>query len=288
VTFLQPPRLLVRRATRHDYRAISRLLDDNWAVHTRLLPEDIKAKLEQYITFVVEDQITLRGFFMVEPQPPKIGLVVVVALHDNAQVSPFLDLVLPAVEEELRKQNLEILLQIGYANWLTCKLHEYGFVVQDEVITFEWKQQPLPDLPPHPSLQIRSAHFSDLPTLLTLDQMVFGPTWRKPRIAFREALVRAVSFKVGLIGNKIVAYEWCDQFGDHGHLTRLATHPDYQRQGIASHLLRCAIEELVKLKVKTVSVNTQKHNLRSQKLYLHFGFTPTSQVIAVYQKEVGK
>lgn len=280
--------LTLHQATKADLSTIERLLEQNWAVHTRLLSADIGPKLETCIAFVVRDVIALRGFLMVEPQPPDSGLIIVAALHDNIHVTNFLDLVLPAAAEALLAQNLRFLLQIGNASWLTRKLFQYGFEVTEQIVTYEWENQPLPQLSPHPLLTIRSAHLDDLNTLLELDQMVFGPTWRKPRGTFREALGRAVSFSVGLVENKIVAYEWCDRFNTHAHLTRLATHPDFRRQGIAGQLLAHTIQFLLDRQIKTISLNTQTNNLTSQRLYRRFGFKSTHQIIDVYQKDLKK
>ncbi|MFQ5577953.1 MAG: GNAT family N-acetyltransferase [Anaerolineae bacterium] len=284
--FVQPSRLTVRRARRADVTAINRLIESSWATHTRLLPNDLEAGLEQYIAFVTEDQVALRGFMMVEPQPPQASLIVATALHDNSRPGPFLGMVIPALETELRRQGLTYVLQIGEAAWLTGELPRYGFKVIDRVMTFEWRRQPLPAVTPHPRLRIRTAHQADLPGLLALDRLAFGRVWQKPRPTFRQALSRAAVFSVGVIGQTIVAYQWCDRFGDHGHLTRLATHPHLQRRGIGAQLLRHALQTLLELGVNTVSLNTQTGNLNSQELYRRFGFAPTNQVIDVFCKEI--
>jgi len=282
----KPGRLRLRRASKNDYKAISYLLNEHWAVHTRLPLEEIEVKLNTRLAFLVEDQIALRGFMMVESQPPQNALIVTTAVHDNSKISVFLDLVLPAIETELRQQRLKYLIQIGEADWLNRELLNHGFEIQEEIITFEWKAQALPSLSPHPKLVIREVHISDLPDLLVLDQIVFGPVWRKPRSAFREAIERAESFVVGLIDDTLAAYAWCDQMGDHGHLTRIGTHPDYQGQGIGAHLLRHTLQSMLDLRIKTLSLNTQKNNLRSQELYRRFGFEQTHKKAGVYRKKI--
>ncbi len=263
-------------------------MEHNWAVYTRLVSPEVEAKLNTYIAYLVEDDIALRGFVMVEPQPPDAGLIVTLAVHDNSSVVTVLDLVVPALDAALRMHHLSFLLQIGQAPWLTSVLPQYGFAVADQIVTFEWQKQPLPPLQQHPHLQVRPAHLYDLPDLLVLDQLVFGPTWRKPRSTFKQALALATSFNVGIVEDTLIAYEWCDQFGDHGHLTRLATHPTYQQQGIGAQMLRQALETLMGHGVVKVTLNTQIDNVISQKLYRRFGFKPTAQVIDVMLKQVKK
>jgi len=287
VIFQPPARLTIRHANKTDHRAISRLVNDNWAVHTRILAADIESRLDEDIAFVVEDQFAVRGFLMVEPQPPQFGLIVVAALHDNSRIAPFLALTLPAVEQELRQLHLSALLQIGEAPWLTHELPGHDFLVVDRVITFEWRNRPLPNFVPHPRLQIRPAHLADLPELLALDHVVFGPTWQKPRATFREAMARAAAFTVGFLDGRLVAYIWWNRFNAHAHLTRLATHPDFQGQGIGATLLRHTMQNIMAANIKTISLNTQIDNERSQNLYRRFGFRATPHIIHVYQKNIG-
>ncbi len=162
----KPGCLRLRRASKNDYNAIRHLLEDHWAVHTRLPLEEIEAKLDSRLSFLVEDQVALRGFMMVESQPPKNALIMAAAVHDNSKTSTFLNLVLPTIEAELRQQQLKYLIQIGAADWLNKELLKHDFEMQEEIITFEWQAQSLPPLPPHPKLLVREVHISDLPGLL--------------------------------------------------------------------------------------------------------------------------
>ncbi len=284
VTLNLSRQLTVRKATRRDTRAIKHLMEHNWAVHTRLMPPEIESRLEDCVALLVEDETAVRAFALVEPQPPDAGLVLTIALHDNSVITRMLDILLPVIEKELRDRQLKFLMQIGPAQWLIDLLPQYGFFSDNKIVTFEWQLQPLPDIAPHPRLKIVSGHISHLPELLRLDRLAFGPTWRKPRHSFRQALGHAASFNVGMIDGEIVAYEWCDQYGDHGHLTRLATHPRYQGQGIGAQMLHRAMTTLVERGVRVITLNTQTDNLPSQHLYRHFGFTETAQVVDVMVK----
>jgi len=284
VILKSPRHATVRWATRHDAHAIQTLMEHNWAVHTRLMPPEIESRLRSCVGLLVEDDVTLRAFALVEPQPPDAGLLLTLAIHDNSAIAQMLDLLLPAIEQELRVQNLKFLMQIGPAQWLTDLLPAYGFFSESQIVTFEWRFQPLPTITPHPKLEIIPGHLAQLPALLALDKIAFGPTWRKPRTAFKDALGGAVSFNVGIIDGDIVAYEWCEMYGDHGHLTRLATHPQFQGQGVGAQMLHGAMKALIARGVRTITLNTQVDNLPSQHLYRRFGFTETPQIVDVMVK----
>lgn len=279
-----PPAFNIRQATRSDARLIRRLLDENWAVHTRILPGHVQDKLNEYVAYLAEDHLSLRGFLMVEPQPPRSSLIVTVAVHDNSNILAVLKGLIPQAEIELRRRGVEAVIQIGQAVWLTQELPKFGFRVKDKIITLEWYKHPLPQIQPHPKLHIRSAQLADLPELLTLDRLAFRQMWHKPKTAFREALTRALSFAVGTIDETLVGYEWCDQFDDRVHLTRLAIHPDYQGIGIGTQLLHYTLRTVMSLNINVISLNTQKNNLRSRELYRRFGFKQMPEETGVYWK----
>lgn len=281
-------KLKIRPATRSDFRAIKDLIENSWAVHTRLVLPSIQENLDRYVSFLVEDENALRAFLLIEPQEPDSALLLTLAIHDNVSVVNILDRLFPMIKETLKERGVKHLLHIGQARWLISILPQYGFAVKDQIITFERKKQTLPEIIHHPNLIIRPAHLSNLQNLLALDQLVFPYTWRKSHGTFKQALAQAVSFNIGSIDGQVVAYEWCDQLGDHGHLTRLATHPNFQKQGIGAQMLHQALSDLHKNGADKITLNTQINNLASQRLYHRFGFKSTAQIVDVMLAEIQK
>ncbi len=274
----------IRPATKSDYRAIARLIENHWAVHTRIFMEDLQIRLEQYIGFVVEDAVTLRAFLLLEPLPAEISLIAVVAVHNQTDVLHLLQSTFPLIEFDFMQRGYRVIMQFGEAEWLTQPLVQLGFFVKEKMLTYEWHHKPLPDIPTHPHLRVRSAHPADLPDLLIIDHLAFVDMWHKSRLILRDALSRAALFTVALHDHKIVGYQWCDRVGNHAHLTRIAIHPHYQGQGIGTQLLYHAMQHLKARHIKHISLNTQEHNLRSQVLYQRFGFRQTKRVIEVLWK----
>ena len=276
--------LTIRRATQGDARYIKRLLDDSWAVHTRITTTGIEDKLDRCVSFIAEDAVSLRGFMMVEPQPPHSSLILTVGIHDNKKALPIIQALFPPIETELLAYGLKTIIHIGEAPWLSRELPKMGFEEVDRIVTFHWQHTPLPQIRPHPKLTIRSARLEDIPHLMALDRLAFGPIWQKPKSAFEEAIRQAISFAVGEIDDQVVAYEWCDQYEERAHLTRLATHPDYQGEGIGTLLLHYTLQTMLHLNINVVSLNTQVSNLRSQELYKRFGFKQTAEEAGVFRK----
>jgi len=89
-----------------------------------------------------------------------------------------------------------------------------------------------------------------------------------------------------VVEDKIVAYQWSDVYSEQGHITRLATHPDYRGQGIGAIMLHDAMRSLLDLNIKIVGLNTQESNTDSQRLYQKFGFQQVGEPIGVYEKAI--
>lgn len=260
-----------------DAQRLLRLIASHWRVQLRITPADLSAKIRLLPGFVAEDNVGLRGFLMAEPLPSGICLLVAVGLRDTWSVPPYLDLLLPQIAAAARASQLRALAYIGNADWLVEGLQQRGFEIKEWIIAFERPGVESPPPPEASPASLRSAHVNDLPALLSLDDLAFEHLWHKSAGNFSEALAQADSFTVAMVDNRLVAYQWCEMYGRHAHLTRLAVHPQYQGRGIGAQLLHQAITEVLALGADWITLNTQENNQRSQALYERFGFVNTRQ-----------
>ncbi len=277
---------IVRTIKSTDVRSLMRLIDTAWRVHLRIAPVDLLAKVKDLPGFLAEDKVGLRGFMMMDPLQPDIALIVAAGLRDTWGVKPYLDLLLPKVEQAAINYELPGLVYIGNAAWLVDDLKSCGFETRELIVAFERMGIDPPPKPAPTPARIRAAHYNDLPTLLTLDRLAFSHIWHKSFGNLSEALSKAVSFAVALVDDRIVAYEWCEIYKEHAHLTRLAVHPNYQGHGIGAQLLHQAIVDALEGGADLITLNTQEENRRSQALYERFGFVNTKQRMPVLWKDL--
>lgn len=277
---------IVRPIEPTDVHKLLRLINTAWRVHLRFPPAELGAKVKTVPGFLAEDGVGLRGFMVVEPQPPAVALIIAAGLRDTWSVKPYLDLFLPKIERGIVEHNLLALGYVGNAPWLVNELRYRGFEIQDWIVAFERMGTERPVAPTLAPALIRTAHHNDLPALLALDKLAFGHIWHKSAGTFSQALTRAGSFFVALVDNQIIAYEWCERHGQHAHLTRLAVHPDYQGRGIGAQLLYQAITDALAHGANVITLNTQEHNYRSQALYERFGFVDTKKRMPVLWKDL--
>jgi ribosomal-protein-alanine N-acetyltransferase len=284
--FLKRDASQVRAITQSDLRSIMRMVDTAWRVHIRVPPVELGAKIKIMPGFLAEDQAGLRGFIVMEPQRPHVALIIAAGLRDTWSVRPYLDLLLPQIEQAVQAEGLPAVAHIGNVAWLVDDLQARGFETREWIVAFERHGVEPPAPVPAPAL-IRSAHYSDMPTLLILDSLAFNHIWRKSAGNLNEALARADSFAVAELDGQIVGYEWYERYHKHAHLTRLAVHPAYQGRGIGAQLLHAAITDALASGVNMITLNTQENNYRSRALYERFGFIYSQQRMPVLWKELG-
>jgi ribosomal-protein-alanine N-acetyltransferase len=279
------PVIKARAATPSDTEVVQWLIARASRVHLRIPPEQVPFRLRPGMGWVAGEGEGVSGFMLAEIQPFLIALITAAALSDDWDVSPYLDIFLPLVEEATRQEGATALVQIGYAPWLTAVLSKHDFASRDWVVTYEWHYQPLA-VKGNRAVTIRPAHLRDVPALLALDRRIFGPIWHKPASSFEEALARAFVFTVAELDGEIVGYQWCEKQEGHGHITRLAVVPNWEGQGIGTRLLTEALASMVKAGGNCITLNTQESNLRSQILYERHGFRRTGDRVAVLWKDL--
>ncbi len=281
--FVGNPETITRPVLARDAQMMLRLLEESWRVHLRLSWHNMEQKLKHIPGVLAEDRVGLRGFMLLELQPPESAVIIAAGLRDTWGVRPFLEMLLPETEQIVRRQQVTALVYLGYEEWLIESLPQYGFEARDWILTFEWQNSDFP--PSVPALaRIRTAHRNDLPVLLSLDAVAFDHLWRKSAAHFGEALAYANSFSVAEVDGQIVGYEWCDIHQQRAHLTRLAVHPAYQGRGIGGQLLQQAVVDVLSQGVTSITLNTQETNHRSRALYNRFGFVDTRQRVPVLWK----
>ena len=81
----------------------------------------------------------------------------------------------------------------------------------------------------------------------------------------------------------VVGYAEREHHPPTAHLNRIAVDPDYQGQAIGASLLKHVLVSLWESGAAAVSLNTQRTNQRSRRLYERFGFAPTGDSVTVWE-----
>lgn len=111
----------------------------------------------------------------------------------------------------------------------------------------------------------------DIPGILEVENSCFTMPWSEE--SFYEELENELShYQVVRIDGKVVAYMGYWHILDEGHITNVAVHKEYRRQGIGRLLVEAVLEEARGRKIKGMTLEVRESNKGAIALYESFGF----------------
>lgn len=112
---------------------------------------------------------------------------------------------------------------------------------------------------------------SHIPGILEIERLSFNTPWSKE--AFYQELKNLLAFYlVALDKDKVVGYIGSWIIFDECHITNVAIHPQYRRQGIAKNLIKI-LKDTVKIRgVTGITLEVRLSNHSAQNLYKSLGF----------------
>lgn len=187
----------------------------------------------------------------------------------------------PPLQDTLDARGITPIGVLALNRWIEDSVRRWDFVQSNAVVTLRHRGNSEP-LPLPPGLRVRDASHHDLDTIAAVDAAAFPPLWRHDQSDLQFARVAAVTFTVAELETRIVGYQLSTQHGTSGHLARLAVAPDVQKQGVGRSLISGALAFFHNQGVREVTVNTQRNNEASQRLYRRMGFRFTHQSVPVW------
>ncbi len=118
---------------------------------------------------------------------------------------------------------------------------------------------------------IRNMRLSDLPKVLKIERLCFTTPWSET--AFLQEIENPYSLtKVALLEDEVIGYICIDHVIDECHILNLAVQLDMRRCGVATSLLKNAIEELRRKDCITLTLEVRVSNYAAKKFYECFDF----------------
>ena len=165
--------------------------------------------------------------------------------------------------------------------WLLAHLQRVGFTYREEIVTLRREGMHVPR-PLRADVAVRRADWRESATVVEIDHAAFEPMWQLDEATLRQAARMAYSFTIAAVGGRNVGYQISTMYNDGVHLARLATLPDVQGTGVGGLLLGDMIERFLRRGIQIATVNTQRSNQQSQRLYQRYGFDFTGLDMPVW------
>jgi ribosomal-protein-alanine N-acetyltransferase len=178
--------------------------------------------------------------------------------------------------------------------WLDPYLRDEGYRAVDEVITLE-RSADRPRLSATVagidsgagSAQPTSFRFAspdDIDAVVEVDSRAFGDPWRYAPATMARELSMAAIARVALDADRLVGYTTAVVREGGGHINRIAVAPDAQGRGVGKALLADVNAKLVERGATRITLNTQRRNVISQRLYRSAGFKTLGPTLKVYHR----
>ena len=123
--------------------------------------------------------------------------------------------------------------------------------------------------------------------VMAIERQVYPRPWSPNLFLSEMSELRNRTYLVARMGREVVGYGGIMCYGEEGHVTTIAVHPDYHRRKIGTRLLYELIQEAARLGAGAVSLEVRVSNWGAQRLYTQFGFRPVG-VRKNYYQETGE
>jgi ribosomal protein S18 acetylase RimI-like enzyme len=231
---------------------------------------------------VVERESSVVGALFVWPDESPVAWMRLAALADELETDQWLSLALPPVLDSLRRRGAQALAWMDYDRWAEPHIQTRGFKRLTDVITLVKFDRALPSTNAA-HVYVHPASDADIPAVAAVDRSAFTPHWRHSEFTLLRRAAASSCFVVAEVGDQIVGYAEGDSRQYTAHINRLAVHPAHQGHGVGASLLTHILRTLWRLGAEQVTLNTQADNHYSQRLYHHFGFEPTGDVVIAWE-----
>ncbi len=274
----------VRGAEPEDWLAVSTLIQEAWVVCPVVWAWTEHLGHPGFVVAEVDGRIEGALFASADESPA--AWVRLAAVGEGLDVDGWLDASLPPVLGHLQREGVRRLAWMAGDEGIDASLERRGFHELTEVITLRKTDRALPEGGWRP-VPLRPASDADFEAMAAIDRRAFAPYWWRSPSRLRRQAARASRFVVGERQGEVIGYAEFHPHPPTSHLNRMAVDPAHQGEGIGGWLLREVLISLWEQGVEVVSLNTQRDNRRSLRLYEKFGFEVTGDRVTVWELELG-
>lgn len=271
----------IRLSDEYDLSRVARLFRDGARRYYNFAGSDLPALLSAAHAVVIESANEIWAVALAGWRTDQTTWLRGVALAEGFDITPGLNMLLPALHAELRARELQHIFYAGddvTDTWLRPRLQAHGYVADTEVIAYEKRGT---DVPAYGNLavHIRTAQPVDLAAVVALDHACFEAQWTKDDITLQTAIEQGPLCILAEVDACVAGYAYATMHfsGRLIHLVRIAVDPRWQGQGIGVRLLSEVIAFARQHNATLITLNTQSYNTQAQRLYHWFGFHPTGE-----------
>ena len=230
---------------------------------------------------VAEQGDVLVGALLACSDDSPVAWVRLAVVDSGISTAQWLRCLLPRTLEALRRQNVSELAWMDYGGWVGPHLAQWGFDRLTDVVTLVKLDRDLPSV--RANARVRAVRQEDIPRVAEIDRAAFPPTWWNSETTLHYRRTHSSHFAVAEVHGRVVGFAEGDVSMPTAHLNRLAVDPAHQSQGIGALLLNHMVLAFWRAGANEITLNTQRDNASSLRLYHGFGFEPEGAQVTVWR-----
>lgn len=278
--------MLIRNASIDDTQALANLIHFEVFVHRHL---DWRPPLDwigRQPFLVAENRAGIVAALACPPDIPSAAWVRLFASSSQLDVNTAWQYLWECALDILKENNSQWVAAMPIHEWLVSLLTKHGFKNSYQVVMLSWENGVIKETSPQLPVHIRPMLLEDLESVRKVDKEAFVPVWQNSVTSIEFAFTQSVFATVAEIDQEILGYQISTATPMGGHLARLAIHPNVQKMGVGSLLLQDLLSHFKRRGARNVTVNTQKDNAPSRRLYENAGFRITGEEYPIYELSV--
>ena len=280
--------IIVRPATTTDIERITQLQRHARRVVMHFGHEDLVQMVHRQECLVADTGPLLWGFVCFSSYQKDLIMLRGLGLLNGWRIDDGLSHLLRPMEDRLRARAERFLMHLAVDVWLTAPLTRQGFIPHDYIIHFE-RAAPNRPLSPDfalPQVKLRPLRPDEISALTLLDHQSFDWPWQFTSGELVKWMMIADRLVVMEKDEQLVGYVCVQVHGEQAQIVRLAVSPNWQGHGFGRYLLADALDFAAARGATNITLNTQWHNVTSQRLYKGFGFRAVGRRIPVLIKDL--
>ncbi|MEA3440830.1 MAG: GNAT family N-acetyltransferase [Chloroflexota bacterium] len=276
-------RMIIRPVEEEDQKQLANLIHFENHVHRHL---DWRTPLEwigRQPFLVAEADKRIVAALACPPDPPGVAWIRLFAVGGSQPLQKsWQDLWQEAVARLNQLDEIEWSVAIPLWKWFRELIEGSGFQENNRVVMLNWDRGNALPRTTQTGIKIRAMNLDDIKIVHRLDSDSFDPVWRVSLQTLNHSLKLSVISTIAELDRQVVGYQISTSTTMGGHLARLAVSPEVQGQGIGYALICDLLNKFDQRGAERITVNTQKDNHASLKMYRKSGFKLSGDEYPVY------
>jgi ribosomal protein S18 acetylase RimI-like enzyme len=277
------PQTTIRPAVAGDRQQLANLIHFEAYVHRHL---DWRTPLDwigESPYLILEQRKELVAALACPPDPPTVAWLRLFAVTHSLSIEHAFEMLWAEAKDGLTSMaGVKWAAALCLWPWFSRLLEREGFRLGTHVVMLTWENDPLPAAYEPAGCSVRPMNYDDIPAVQKVDEGAFSPIWQNSLSSLELAYEQAALATIAEYQSQVVGYQISTPTPLGGHLARLAVLPDFQNLRIGYSLVRDVLAQFKKRGARKVTVNTQKDNPFSIKLYQKLGFYLTGEEYPMY------